>query len=151
MNGIIMQMPEVNEYVTRIRTDDEMCLEVGGKLVKEVVKNKSRDEEIAKGIRDARAYLESCMNTMRKEWFDWQDTADSSVKELRQFRMALTSESKQIAEACKDVRGFLMSDAHTEEMRRLQEFVALCERLRDLKKDGTLGYVVDAILKIECK
>jgi DUF4097 and DUF4098 domain-containing protein YvlB len=146
-----MQMPEVHEYVTHIKTDNEMRLEVGGKLVKEVVKLKSRDEEIAMGIRDARAYLESCMNTMRKEWFDWQETADSSVKELRQFRMALTSESKQIAEACKDVRGFLMSDAHTEEMRRLQEFVALCERLRDLKKDGTLGYVVDAILKIECK
>ena len=146
-----MQMPEVNEFVTRIRTDDEIHLELGGKLVKEVVKNKSRDEEIAKSVREARAYLESCMTTMRKEWFDWQDTADSSVKELRQFRMTLTSESKQIAEACKDVRGFLMSDAHTEEMRRLQEFVALCERLRDLKKDGTLGYVVDAILKIECK
>ena len=146
-----MQMSEMYEYATRLRTDDEMRLEIGGKMVKEVVKNKSRDEEIAMGLRDARAYLESCMNTMRKEWFDWQDTADSSVRELRQFRMALTSESKQIAEACKDVRGFLMSDAHTEEMRRLQEFVALCERLRDLKKDGTLGYVVDAILKIECK
>jgi len=146
-----MQGPKVNEYVTHIRTDDEMRLDVGGKIVKEVVKNKSRDEEIANGIRDARAYLESCMNTMRKEWFDWQATADSSVRELRQFRMALTSESRQIAEACKDVRGFLMSDAHAEEMRRLQEFVALCERLRDLKNDGTLGYVVDAILKIECK
>lgn len=146
-----MQGPKVNEYVTHIRTDDEMRLDVGGKIVKEVVKNKSRDEEIANGIRDARAYLESCMNTMRKEWFDWQATADGSVRELRQFRMALTSESKQIAEACKDVRGFLMSDAHAEEMRRLQEFVALCERLRDLKNDGTLGYVVDAILKIECK
>jgi hypothetical protein len=146
-----MQGPKVNEYVTHIRTDDEMRLDVGGKIVKEVVKNKSRDEEIANGIRDARAYLESCMNTMRKEWFDWQATADGSVRELRQFRMALTSESRQIAEACKDVRGFLMSDAHAEEMRRLQEFVALCERLRDLKNDGTLGYVVDAILKIECK
>ncbi len=146
-----MQGPTVNEYVTHIRTDDEMRLDVGRKIVKEVVKNKSRDEEIAEGVREARAYLESCMNTMRKEWFDWQATADGSVRDLRQFRMALTSESKQIAEACKDVRGFLMSDAHVEEMRRLQEFVALCERLRDLKNDGTLGYVVDAILKIECK
>jgi len=146
-----MQGPTVNEYVTHIRTDDEMRLDVGRKIVKEVVKNKSRDEEIAEGVREARAYLESCMNTMRKEWFDWQATADGSVRDLRQFRMALTSESKQIAEACKDVRGFLMSDAHAEEMRRLQEFVALCERLRDLKNDGTLGYVVDAILKIECK
>lgn len=146
-----MQGPTVNEYVTHIRTDDEMRLDVGRKIVKEVVKNKSRDEEIAEGVREARAYLESCMNTMRKEWFDWQATADGSVRDLRQFRMALTSESRQIAEACKDVRGFLMSDAHAEEMRRLQEFVALCERLRDLKNDGTLGYVVDAILKIECK
>ena len=146
-----MQGPTVNEYATHIRTDDEMRLDVGRKIVKEVVKNKSRDEEIAEGVREARAYLESCMNTMRKEWFDWQATADGSVRDMRQFRMALTSESKQIAEACKDVRGFLMSDAHAEEMRRLQEFVALCERLRDLKNDGTLGYVVDAILKIECK
>ena len=146
-----MQGPTVNEYATHIRTDDEMRLDVGRKIVKEVVKNKSRDEEIAEGVREARAYLESCMNTMRKEWFDWQATADGSVRDMRQFRMALTSESKQIAEACKDVRGFLMSDAHAEEMRRLQEFVALCERLRELKNDGTLGYVVDAILKIECK
>jgi len=146
-----MQQPQVFEFTERIRTDDEMHATIGARIVKEVAKHKSRDEEIAEGVREARAYLESCMITIRKEWFDWQATADGSVRELRQFRMALTSESKQIAEACKDVRGFLMSDAHAEEMRRLQEFVALCERLRDLKNDGTLGYVVDAILKIECK
>lgn len=149
--SITVMSPVQKDEVIHIKTDQEMYSEVAEKVVKETKRYRTRDEEIAANLREARAYLESSMNTMRKDWFEWQDVADGAIRELRQFRMALASESKQISEACRDVRGFLMSDAHADEMRRLSEFVALCERLRELKRDGTLGYVVDAILKIECK
>jgi len=48
----------------------------------------------------------------------------------------------------KDVRKFFFESDHEEELKRLQEFVTLGERMKSLIEDGTMDAVVDIAIKL---
>ena len=70
---------------------------------------------------------------------------------MREKKFALESETRQLLSAFGDVRQFFLDDRHEEQVKRLAEFVALCERLKALKETGFLDTVADTMLKLEAK
>jgi hypothetical protein len=76
--------------------------------------------------------------------------ADSKVylNDIRQTRFAMVAEAAQMTQALGDVRNFLMGPDHEEQIRRLSEFVELCERLSALKNSGFLDRIVDTMLRL---
>lgn len=78
----------------------------------------------------------------------WEEIGKDYLKQLRELRMATTTETVQLKSALSDIRKFFLDDRHPEEVKRLLEFVEVCERLKKLKQDGTLDAVADTILKL---
>lgn len=85
---------------------------------------------------------------VRAAWMDWIDESSKVLESIRQTRVAIGFESKQLLSECGDVRKFFLSDDHTKEISKLREFIELAERLRALKQDGTLDRLADTILKL---
>lgn len=83
-----------------------------------------------------------------QELVEWNDASDKYLKELREFRMAAITEIHNTKNELADIRRFFLADNHHEEIRRLREFVDLCERLSKLKKDGTLDVLAETIIKL---
>lgn len=81
-----------------------------------------------------------------KKLFD--KLAQEYVDDVRAFRMTTVADLTTSLIAFKDLRQFFLSEKHEEEMRRLKEFVELCERLKALKDSGFLDVVADTMLKL---
>jgi hypothetical protein len=73
------------------------------------------------------------------------------VRALRQARMTVVQEMRDTLSILGDVRKFFIEDDYKTEMERLERFVAVCERLRGLKQDGTLDAVCDSALRLAMK
>jgi hypothetical protein len=67
---------------------------------------------------------------------------------LRSARMSVVAEISQMLTQLRDVRAFFFEEGHAREMERLEAFVSLCERLKELKADGTLDAVCDTALRL---
>lgn len=83
-----------------------------------------------------------------QELVEWNDASDKYLKDLREFRFAAISEIANVKNELADIRRFFLADGHHEEIRRLREFIDLCERLAKLKKDGTLDALAETIIKL---
>lgn len=83
-----------------------------------------------------------------QELVEWNDASNKYLKDLREFRFAAISEIANVKNELADIRRFFLADGHHEEIRRLREFIDLCERLAKLKKDGTLDAVAETIIKL---
>lgn len=70
------------------------------------------------------------------------------IEKIRDRRMSVVRELNQSLKAMKDVRSFFLDKDYQVEMDRLERFVVLCERFRQLSNDGTLDAIVDASLKL---
>ena len=73
------------------------------------------------------------------------------LPKIRSARMAMTEEVSHLLISLADVRKFFLSPEHTEETKRLGEFVTICERLKALKESGFLDTVADTMLRLEEK
>ena len=71
------------------------------------------------------------------------------VKKIRDTRMTITTELSKSLAIMRDVRKFFLEKDHTDEMKRLEDFVTISERMRSLINDGTMDAVCDVILKLE--
>ena len=67
---------------------------------------------------------------------------------IRGMRMASKIEVSEMMKPLEDIRKFFLGKNHEEEVKRLTEFVELCERLEKLKKSGFLDSVADTMLKL---
>jgi hypothetical protein len=70
------------------------------------------------------------------------------INELRAMRMNATREVADIVAPLQELRQFFLGKQHEAEVARLREFVELCERLQQLKQNGTLDAVADTIIKL---
>lgn len=73
------------------------------------------------------------------------------IKTIRSTRMTMISEVASMTNALRDVRKFFLDKDYHEEIKRLREFVELCERLKVLKDSGFLDSIVDTMLKLDNK
>lgn len=71
-----------------------------------------------------------------------------ALEDVRQSRMAIVGEVAHLLQPLKEVRAFLLGPDYQHEIARLKEFCDLCERLAQLKKDGTLDAIADTIIKL---
>lgn len=110
-----------------------------------------RQESLVTRVTDAHKALEISSLAYKKTWEEWTRLSEQMLPQARSWRMAVDSELKQTLVAFGDIRKFFISPEHELEVKRLREFVDLCERLQKLKEAGFLDRVVDVILKLEGK
>jgi hypothetical protein len=85
---------------------------------------------------------------MREPWQEYQGFIKSALGSVREQRIAIGSETRLLMGALKEVRQFFLEESYETEIRRLHEFIDLCERLQSLKESGFLDTVADTILKL---
>lgn len=124
---------------------------IGKELIKRTSANIGEQVSFVEQVQDAKLALELAVSTFRKETIDFLDEMSKHLVAIRQTRMAIGIETKQLLSQCDDVRQFFLSPEHEVETARLKEFVDLCERLKLLKESGFLDTVADTILKLESK
>lgn len=140
-------MPEIPPM-----TEGEMLShEIARKLVQKTKSNVEQQQEFVKQVQDAKLALELAVTTCRKAMMDFLDETTKYLAEVRQTKVALGTETRQLLAQCQDVRTFFLSPDHATEVQRLKEFVEVCERLKALKESGFLDNVADTILRLEAK
>jgi hypothetical protein len=130
------------------KTDAEFASELNVEMLKRKDRLNDTSIDLALRVIEARETLEWSVNNIKRSWFDWMEDAEKALKDVRMLRQAIGSETAQLMAAVKDVRKFFLENEYVEEMSRLKEFVAVCERLESLHNRGTLDAVADVILKL---
>ena len=130
------------------KSKEEFNAELGHGIIKHKEKLNDQSVDLALRVLEAQESLEWSVNHFKKSWFDWAKTANERLHDLTMWRMSFGREVKQLLTDAADIRQFFLDEKHLEEVRRLREFVELCERLKALKADGTLDAVTDIMLKL---
>jgi len=73
---------------------------------------------------------------------------DKQIFALRQARMTVTTEIREILTPLRDIRKFFLEDDYDREMIRLERFVVVCKELKELKAAGVLDAVSDTIIRL---
>jgi hypothetical protein len=106
-------------------------------------------ETLVQRAKEACEAIEYLASHQKKSWFDVEEAINAQIASLRSKRSIAEFENKQLLTALGDVRRFFFDDKHQEEVKRLSEFVEVCERLQKLQTSGFLNAVADTILKLE--
>jgi hypothetical protein len=99
-------------------------------------------------LKVAKASLDVATHLFKKDMIEFTEELPKHMKTLREWRMTMEREKDTSLKALRELRQFFLESDYEREMTRLSEFVSLCERLRDLSKDGTLERVADVMLKL---
>lgn len=132
-----------------VKTDAETSDEIHSKVIQMTRSSIDGSIKLVEQAADARAALDTMADTWRKDWFDFMQTNNSRVTELRQFRMATETEMRQLMASLREVRMFFLDKDYATEIARLKEFVEVCERLQKLKTNGFLDSMADTMLKLD--
>lgn len=92
--------------------------------------------------------IDSFHRKMHSALADLEVLTQKHAQAMRALRMSAVSDAGQITKVLGDIRALFIGPDHTKEMERLEHFIALCERLQTLKRNGTLDAVADTILKL---
>ncbi len=124
----------------------------------EVISHGISMDKIDDGLREARAEMVASRTELEKTVNDLaalQTTIEGRLVDhittLRAARMSAVQEIALSTQALRDVRKFFMESDYHEEMRRLRDFVEVCERLKRLKDDGVLDAICDSALHLAVK
>lgn len=71
----------------------------------------------------------------------------TQIQELRDSRMAVVREARDVLAALRDIRQFLSEAAYDTEMARLERLVALCRDLQALRATGVFDAVCETMLR----
>jgi len=134
--------------VAHVKSDSEMDAACSAALNKKVARLNDNTIELAVRSKEAREFLDWHIDHVKESWVKWLEESSKVMESIRQARVAIGFESKQLLAECSDVRKFFLSDDHDKEIAKLREFIELAERLRSLKNDGTLDKLADTILKL---
>ena len=129
-------------------TDGEMSVAVAKGILDATKRLTDSTIDLAVRSAEARQFLDWHTDHVRKSWLDWNEESESVLKSIRQTRIAIGIESRQLLAECGDVRKFFLSEQHEQEIAKLRDFIELAERLRALKDEGTLDRLADTILKL---
>lgn len=137
-----------NGQALHIASNAEMDVTLSKEILKTVDKLNDQNVDLATKSIEARKFLDWHCDHVKESWLTWKEQSGKVLEDIRQTRVAIGHESRQLLGECADVRKFFLSDDHEKEVAKLREFIELCERLRALKNDGTLDKVADTILKL---
>jgi hypothetical protein len=105
-------------------------------------------EELTERARELTATIDYLVTEIRGPWAEFQEFIKSALTTVREQRIAMGSETRLLMGSLKEVRQFFLEESYETEIRRLSEFIDLCERLKALKESGFLDTVADTILKL---
>jgi hypothetical protein len=105
-------------------------------------------EDLTEKARELTATVEYLVTEMEGPWEGFQDSIKSALATVREQRIALGSETRLLMGSLREVRQFFLEETYEKEIRRLSEFVDLCERLKSLKDSGFLDVIADTILTL---
>src|SRR6516164_3770554 len=117
------------------KTQEDWHKQLGEGICKRKDEMQDASIDLALRVLAAQESLEWSVTHFAKSWHNWGETANERLQDLRMWRMSFNSEVKQLLTDAADIRKFFLDDKHIEEVRRLKEFVELCERLKALKAD----------------
>lgn len=106
-------------------------------------------ENLVSRAKEATAAIEYLATHIKVAWEECRDDLKEAITDMREKKFAIESETRQLLSAFGDVRQFFLDDRHEEQVKRLAEFVTLCERLKALKESGFLDTVADTMLRLE--
>jgi hypothetical protein len=129
-------------------SDAELNMEITRGTSKYGKESVEAAETLVERAKEATAAMEYIANHFQKNWTESSDLLTAAIGDLRGKRFAAESETKQILGAFADVRRFFLDDRHETEVRRLAEFVGLCERLKVLKDSGFIDRIADTMLTL---
>lgn len=130
------------------KSEGDFRTEVLSAATKAFEKGVNDAEELVVRAKAARDAIDAMADSTPKAWFDCLDVLNAAIADARNKRFALDAEMRNILASLGDIRKFFLDDRHEEEVRRLNEFVCLCERLKALKDEGFLDRIADTILSL---
>lgn len=130
------------------KSRDEFNAYATSKVIRETSVQLEQTQSLIDKANDARAALDVLSNSWKMEWIDFLKTADERVRELRERRMGMDTETRILMSQLRDVRAFFVDNSYETERSRLKEFVELCERLKALKDSGFLDTVADTLIRL---
>jgi hypothetical protein len=133
----------------RDKSETEIGTEVVKKSTKMFTSSVLESENLVERAKEATAAIEYLSNHTKKEWLECHDELKAAIADMRSKKFAIENESRQMLAALGDIRQFFLDDRHEEQVKRLSEFVTLCERLKALKESGFLDTVADTMLRLE--
>jgi hypothetical protein len=105
-------------------------------------------EDLTEKARELTATIDYLSTEFKGPWDEFQQFIKSALGTVREERIALGSETRLLLGALKEVRTFFLEEDYETQIRRLSEFIDLCERLKALKDAGVLDAIADTILKL---
>jgi hypothetical protein len=130
------------------KSDRQLHTELVAKGIKVFTSNVESAETLVARAKEATAAIEYLATHVKQAWSDCEDELKEAICDMRAKKFALEGETRQILSAFGDVRKFFLDDRHEEQVKRLSEFVTLCERLKGLKESGFLDDVADTMLNL---
>jgi len=118
------------------------------KVIADINREPQQLTALARAAVDARNVLEENMKQIGPVMEGFNARVKVALEDVRQSRMAIVGEVAHLLQPLKEVRAFLLGPDYQHEIARLKEFCDLCERLAQLKKDGTLDAIADTIIKL---
>jgi len=107
-----------------------------------------RSEELLRRAQDVVERMHQLQVELNDPWKEFNQWLATELERTRQTRFALEFETRQMMRQFKEVRQFFLEESYTEEIRRLAEFIDICERLKVLSEGGFLDAIADTILKL---
>lgn len=120
---------------------DGLESDIGPKTIEAGEKLVSRAREVT----DAIGLL---IRSMGPSWDTFHKDLKQHIADLRQSKIALEIEVRQLMVELKEVREFLSGDKYDQQIARLKEFITLCHQLKELQQSGFLDAMADTILKL---
>ena len=120
------------------------CMRAGLRMENDAEALKMISEEMRNGSEE----LQKTVNVVMKTSEQLAPLLNNMITETRDMRMTVTTELQKSLKLMKDVRKFFLEPDYKEEMKRLNEFVLLGERMKALISDGTMDAVCDAAIKL---
>lgn len=136
--------------VSEQKPEDVFNAELSAAMVKRTDKLNDNTIELALRLKQAREFMAWSSSHLRGVWLDWMDEAKKASQDMNLFRMSFERETKTITAAGKDLKDFFNSPEYMTAHARLTEMVAMMDRFKELKQNGTLDAFADFILKVSC-
>ena len=137
-----------NGYVETLYDRDCIMPQAVDSHIKEAKENYKDTEELLNKARDLADSVSYLLTHFPEPWKEYSERVKKELEATRQIRFALENETRLMMAQFKEVRKFFLDEDYEEQVKRLSEFVSLCERLKALKEDGFLDTVADTMLRL---
>lgn len=123
--------------------------EVTSRIVSERTKNANRAmKEADKEILETQESIGEQIRKVSNEMQDLLCVLQQHTVKVREQRMSVVADTDRTIRAMAEVRKFFLGSDYAKEMERLETFVRVCERMEELKRNGTIDAVSDIMLKL---